>query len=317
MQGQFNEPSLIMTYAPSGWGKTVDTLYSFPDALFIAQPGALKPWLNVVGLPYEPAHAPKCRTIPEATQIIREHTVAKGKTRRFTAIVCDDWSLMCDASFSQVETDFPKGGIQFWGGVRKMLLEFRQGARDAGMHIVINCHERGPHTDDKKGFVRGGPMLPGTMPEDFPKSCDMVLRVMKEDSYPDWHMVYSAHEGSDDYVEKDRHGFVPPTTKLAPMNLGELMRQGFPEGSEFAIRRPRGLEWMEKVVEQVASRLRGTSPGDVKQKEILSAFRPLIESKYTKVMPHIRWIFRDAVARAILRDTHDRDALAAYTTTVA
>jgi len=305
MSDQHNEPALVLTYAPSGWGKTVDNLYSFPDAIFIAAPGALKPWRDVVGLPYEPAHAPKCRTIPEATAFLLSE--AQNKKRRFTAVVCDDWSLMCDASFAVVENQFPKGGIQFWGGVRRMLLDFREAARDAGLHIILNAHERGPHNDDKKGYVRGGPMLPGTMPEDFPKSCDMVLRVKKEPSYPIWPFIYSAREGDDDWVEKDRHGFVPPATKIAPMNLGEVMRRGFGMDGPFGIRRPRGLEWMEKVVEQIATKIAGTTPGTADQNAILLAFKPLIESKYAQHPLHIQWVFRDAIARAALRDAHARD----------
>lgn len=305
----FSEPALVLTYGPSGWGKTCDNIYSFPDALYIAAPGALKTSVSVVGLPYEPAHAPGVKTIMQATELINKEATNNRRTRRWTAIVCDDWSLMCEESFNAIEK-LGKPGLQFWGRVRDALIDFRTAARDAGMHIILNCHERGPHNDEKKGFCRGGPLLPGTMPEDFPKSCDMALRVVKDDTYPIWGMLYSAHEGDDNYVEKDRHRFVPPATKKAPMNLGELLRLGFGTEGPFGIRRARGLEWMEKVVEQIATKLSGTTPGDENQKAILKAFKPLVEAKYTQNPLHVTWVLRDAIARACLRDTHARDRFA-------
>lgn len=305
-QQKFSEPSFVLTYCPSGWGKTVDCLYSFPEALFIAAPGALKPWLNVVGLPFEPANAPGVKTIMQATAIIQR----EAPKRKWNAIVLDDFSLLCEASFNEIEKA-GKPGLQFWGRVRDALLDFRGAARECGMHVILNAHERGPHNDEKKGYVRGGPMLPGTMPEDLPKSCDMVLRVVREPAYPGWPVVYSGKEGDPDYVEKDRHGFIP-STKVAPMNLGELMRRGFGTEGPFGIRRPRGLEWMEKVVTQITAQLGKTVPGSEDQKALLRGFRPLIEAKYTKNPLHVRWVFRDAIARAALNAAHDNDTLSTY-----
>lgn len=311
MQLTFNEPSLVCAYGPSGWGKTTDCLYSFPDALFIAAPGALKPW-HWVGLPYEPACAKGCSDIFKATELIRK----EAKSGRWTAVVCDDWSLLSDVTFSIIEKDFPKGGHPMWGAVRDCILAFRTAARDAGLHIILNAHERGPHMHEKKGFIKGGPMLPGTMPEDFPKSCDMVLRVKKWEGFPVWPMLYSGNEPDETYVEKDRHGFVPPISKVAPMNLGELMRQGFGSaGGKWSIRRPRGLEWMEDVVEKVAATLlknAAAEPGSAEQKAFLAAFEPKIREKHTQDTRLVNWIFRDAIARALLRREHT-NGVSSYT----
>jgi hypothetical protein len=293
----FDEAALICTYGDSGAGKTTDCLYSFPNALFIAQPGALKPWANLIGLPYKPAVAPNVRTVFDATDLI------VNKAKDYAAIVCDDWSLMCDMTFSLIEQRNPKGGERMWGDFRACLLAFRQAGRDANRHIIMNAHLRPAHVHARKGYVRGGPALPGTMSEDFPKACDMVLRVTPGE-YPVWPFLYSANPTSTDYVEKDRHDFVPPGTRIAPMNLGELMRLGFGTEGKFGIRRPQGLEWIEKVVEQIAVRLGATAPGSDESKAILKAFEPLVRQKYTQDPRHINWVFRDAVARACLRTVH-------------
>lgn len=302
---KFNEPALVLTYGRKGVGKTTDCLYAFPDAVFVAAPGALKTAVSIVGLPYAPARASGIKTFMDVTDFIRN----KMKGSRWNVIVIDDFSLQCEESFNVIEKE-GKPGLQFWGRVRDHLLDFRSTAQDSGVHVIINCHIREPHTDEKKGYIRGGPMLPGAMPEDFPKSCHMVLRAVKTDSYPIWPVVYSANELDDSYVEGDRHGFIPSVTKMAPMNLSEILRQGYGAEGKFGIRRPQGLEWMEKVAEQISGKLSGTVPGDENSKAILRAFKPLVEQKYTQNPLHVQWVFRDSLARAALRDAHARDRFA-------
>jgi AAA domain len=307
---RFTEPAFVATYGPSGWGKSTDCLFSFPGALFLSQPGALKPWMETVGLPYPPYVAPGIKTISQATKLIQQ----EAKTRKYSAIVADDWSLISEASYAEAQVAFPKGGLQFWGRVRQDLLDFRQAARDAGLHIVVNCHIRNPHTDEKKGYVLGGPMLPGTMVEDFPKAVDTCLRVIRDDTYPVWPFLYSGDERAESgFVEKDRHGLIPRTTKVAPMNLGEILRPGFGVDGPLGIRRAVGFEWMENVVEQIAAKLGDSLPGDATQKALLAQFVPLIEAKYTKNHLQIGWVFRDAQARAVLQLAKKQDVLAGYT----
>lgn len=298
----YDEPALVCIYGCSGAGKTTDTIQSFPDALFIAAPGALAPW-TWLGMPYKPASA-NAPTIMAATELIQKH--AKGG--KYSAIVCDDFSLLSDATFAVIEKDHSRREARvMWGAVRECLLAFRHAAREAGLHIVLTCHERGPHIHEKKGHVKGGPALPGTMPEDFPKSCDCVYRVQPEPSYPGWPMMYSAKPpDASDYVEKDRYNFVPPALRCGPMNLGELLRRGFGTEGRFGIRRPRGLEWLEEIVAKLAEKLVGdaATPGSDMQKAILRASEDVIRAKRTADTRLIDWIFRDAIARAWLCHAH-------------
>lgn len=312
----YDEPAFVCVYGPSGWGKTSEVIYTFPDALFIAASGALAPW-TWIGVPYKP-YAVRTSTIMDVTELLKKYKegkyVVRSKTRgtlQFSAIVCDDFSLVSDTTFAVIDKKYTASQARpMWGEVREVLIEFRAIAREVGVHVVLTCHERGPHTHEKKGYVRGGPSLPGTMPEDLPKSCDMVLRVQPEPSWPVWGMAYSANEQTEDYVEKDRYRFVPSTLKRAPMNLGELLRRGFGDGSgvcgtsKFPIRRATGLEWMDQVVEKIATRLGTLPPGSDESKAVLAAFAPLVQKKYNADPKLINWCFRDALARAWLRTAH-------------
>ena len=75
MNKPFNgDNAVVAIYGPSGLGKTVDQLYSFPQGLFVAPPGALKPAEKVVG------HLPdrmEAASIMDATRIVQEQ--AKNK----------------------------------------------------------------------------------------------------------------------------------------------------------------------------------------------------------------------------------------------
>lgn len=299
--GGFSEPVFGVFYGPSGWGKTTDMLFSFPQALFIAAKGALKPWVEVVGLPYAPATTSDPKTIQDATNLIQQ--ISKEKKRKYNAIVVDDLSLMADRTWAEAEKKF--SGHPLWGEIRRQLLNFRDAARDAGLHILMTAHERNPHNDDKKGFVRGGPMLPGTMPEDMPKACDTVFRVGKEDAFPMWPFVYHCDETSTQYVQKDRHGLTP---KVAPMNVGEILRVGYGQ-SQWPILRAVGLEWMEESVEKLANAFAGHLPHTPEHAELRRKAMEQLLAKKTKDTRHVYWVIRDATARALLRKTRRDEIL--------
>jgi hypothetical protein len=302
------EPVFAITYGQSGHRKTTDCLFAFPNALFICDKGAISPWREHVGIPFQPAHVTTAKSIRDGTSLILQ----EGKNKKWGAVVVDDFSLRADVTMAEADKLYPKGGLQMWGWVRDELLAFRGAARDMGMHVILNCHTRPAHQHERKGYIKGGPALPGTMPEDMPKSCDLVLRVREEPGYPAWPFLYSADERSGDWVEKDRFGVVPISTKYAPMNLGELLRRRFGVEGPLGIAYPRGLEWMGKVVSQVAKRLAGTTLGSPEQKAIFTAFRPLIEAKYTHDERLIFWIFRDARDRVVLEQEHAKGRLVGF-----
>jgi hypothetical protein len=125
------ESKVVLTYGPSGVGKTVDQGFGFPRALFAAAPGALNSIQHVCG--YMPATAPAV-TIEDATKLIKD---VAGK---YDWLVIDDFSFMAEQTFSRLERKFT--GFKMWGKLRDAALEFRDTARFSKVSVVMNCFSR-------------------------------------------------------------------------------------------------------------------------------------------------------------------------------
>lgn len=291
-------PAVVISYGPSKTGKTTDCLYSFPDAVFIALRAALKPSEDVVGVQIPDNHVLNLSTVTAATAEIRKLTARKGQ--KPSAVVVDDFSLLCESTMSVLERT--KSGYKLWGALRDEVLEFRDACREGGMHVIVNAHENAPRTMNG-AYIRGGPRLPGRLPEDFPASCDLVLRAVPDAMRPGWRMAYRCTETDPTYVTGDRHGVTPD---MAPMNLAEILRV-----AGYQLPRPPGMEWMEEVVVGAASAL-FDRPAPAEENAILIAvtqhvidrLRPSAgydEKARRRALLAARWIIRDARDRAVLR----------------
>jgi hypothetical protein len=274
------EKSVTVIYGPSSLGKTTDVLYSFPNGLFLAPPGALKPAHNVVG--HVPASA-EASTIEDATKRLRE----AAKTGKYDSVIVDDFSLLSEQTVAHLENVKKLSGFKLWGVVRDHVLEFRDTARRCGMHVVLIAHESAPRTVNGT-FVRGGPKLPGRLPEDLPTACDTVLRAAHDTTRKGWHASYRCTVDDPQWVLKDRHGVTPDR---APMNLAEILR-----AAGYEIRRAVGLEWQEPIVEALSNAL----VADPANAATYLAEGQGMAGNHTENPLHIRWVLRDALDRAAL-----------------
>lgn len=274
-------------YGPSGLGKTTDLIYSFPGALFVAPPGALKPAHHVVG--YVPQSV-EASTIMDATSIVAK--LAKSNPEGFNAVVVDDFSLLAESTVAALERKHT--GFKLWGAVRDAVLAFRDTSRHAGLHVVLTAHESAPRTMNGT-FIRGGPRLPGRLPEDLPTACDIVLRAAQDSSRRGWHACYRCTVDDTQWVSKDRHGVTPDR---APMNLGEILRM-----AGYQLPRAPGLEWQEEMVEAISSLLvAGVMPmGTPSEEKAIVAEAIELAREQTHNELHIRWMLRDALDRAALK----------------
>jgi hypothetical protein len=282
------EPVLALSYGPSGIGKTTDTGLSFPNALFIAAPGALQSIRNVAG--YEPLveHAV---TIPDVTKLI--NTIgsykAKGSDTKIDAIVADDFSYLAEQTFAQLEKKF--NGFRLWGELRDAIIDFRNASRFAKVHIIVNCWEQAPKDKPGGARVKGGPMLSGNLPEQVPAMFDMVLRCGLDPMRKPWPGIYQC-VADPNYTMKDRLN-IATLCHPAPMNMAELIR-----AADYPVSRHPDLHWQEEIVEKVAQQM--FAEGAARDKDIANGvYADLIKNGVKPA--HARWTMRDALDRTVIR----------------
>lgn len=292
-----NQPVFACAYGPSKSGKTTDSLYAFGRGLFLAEPAALKPhrW---IGVPSPRSQNPL--TLMQLNSMLAKAEPPKdaGKVTSegvyFPSIVVDDLSLLIEATLGELEKKLT--GFKLWGALRDEILEFRDGSRRKGLHLWCNAHESGG--GEKNGrTLRIGPKMPGSLPEDFPAQCDLVVRCAPGTSERlGWNWVFRVNvPGS---ITGDRDGVAYDG---CPMNSAELLR-----ANGFAVPRPDGLEWLSGPVAKLAdgfhAKLVGAENLDPVKELALKAL-PALETKYRQGMEIRRW---NSMRDWILRDAYDR-----------
>ncbi len=276
------DPALICTYGPSGAGKTTDLGYSFPNGIFLAARGALQPVRAICG--YEPQTI-EAQIIDDATKFLEK--LAKTKNHGYDAVLVDDFSFLAEQQFAVYDKKF--SGFTLWGKLRESAIAFRNAARYANVHVVLNCWEQPPKMKQDGTRLRGGPMLSGKLPEQIPAMCDVVLRCGHEPMRKPWAGVYRCHY-SPDWVMKDRFD-VASRLDPAPMNLAEMLR-----AAGYDVARHKDLDWQEAVVETVAGSLTNGAPlADT----VNSSYRELVAAGASRAAA--RWTMRDALDRAVIR----------------
>lgn len=273
------DPAVVCTYAPSGTGKTTDCGYSFPNALFLAAAGALESIRSTCG--YEPAEK-RAESIEDATKLIIE----VSKTGKFDAVVVDDFSYLAEQTVSKLEKKFT--GFKMWGELRDVILGFRDEARRAKMHVIMNCWQQGPKSKPDGTMVRGGPKLPSDLPESVPALCDLVLRGAYEAARQPWPAVYDCWLDPG-WTMKDRYTVLG---RKSPMNLGEILRLA---GHE--VKRHPSMPWQEEWVSRISTAaLEGQPADDVALTN--QAYSMLRNDGATH--EQATWTVRDGIDRATL-----------------
>lgn len=290
-----SSPPFVVIYGESGVGKTTEAIAAFPNGLFLAQPGALKPAWHVLGIPLHPVSNGETRgryihvRYLESVQKVLDHLARVDVEVRPSAVVLDDISLLAANTLRRMKPRYPEKGrgvFRLWADFRAIVETCADHARHLGIALVANAHVRPPSTDDKGVYYKGGPMFPSkTLTKDIPHVADTVLRAALDAGRTPWPAVYVA-EPSAEWFQKERHGFAG----LLPANLGELLR-----AAGYNLPRPKGMEWQESVAEAVAEAvLNGKAASDV----CTRAVEKLRASGYDP--RHVYWAVRDGRDRAEL-----------------
>lgn len=285
-----SDPAVVLVYGLSGLGKTTDTGYSFPNALFVASPGALESIRTTCG--FKPQNVKQFKSLMEATAYIKSNN-GKHKT-----VVFDDFSYLAQMTM-QVISGGKDMSQQTWGKLKNAVLEFRNASREAGCHVILNAWEKTPKKTPEGYTVRGGPDLSGRLPEELPALCDLVVRaVYKSDAKP-WPAIYRC-EPSSDYVMKCRFS-IANVASPCPMNLGEILRAtGYRDNHKFAIERlPKVGEWQEAMVDEISDILYATPAKD--RLPLTNHYYDALVTEQEIPASLARWTIRDAFDRTLIR----------------
>ena len=272
--------AFIVVYGPSKAGKTTACGAAAAAGLFIAQAGALTPVRRFLGV--EKLNERRAKTVKEAIEILEK----EGPKH---PIVCiDDFSLLVEQTVQDLESKYSYGDM--WKQLRSQVLGIRNAARELtenGIHVIFNAHEQPQRTSSGK-YIRGGPALPGQLPEQFSAFADVVVRAVYDETAAPWR--YVLHTGPDgQWISGDRLSVFPDES---PMNLAEGLRE-----AGFACPRPKGLQWQEKVAEAGAEAILAAG-----LEEGRTPLRGIAEKiNGSKPKAHVRWALQDALHRAILR----------------
>tara|TARA_R110002012_G_scaffold9854_7_gene45845 strand:+ start:12845 stop:13801 length:957 start_codon:yes stop_codon:yes gene_type:complete len=285
----------ICLYGPSKAGKTVASAAAGSCGLFIGDPSGLLSAQRFLGI--ENMNVARAMTVPEATKII-ENAVANPK-KSPPSIVIDDFSLMVETTINAYEST--KGRAGMWSALTRDVLACRDAARAAtagGIIVIFNCHEQPPRQSSGK-FVRGGPSLPGQLPEKFSGMVDVIGRAMYEPTAAPW-KYQLCFRPQPDYMSGDRLSVFPG---MAPMNIAEGLR-----AAGYLIPYPKGLEWIGDVAQKVSDKI--LEEGIEEWPKVLQKVSTQLKDK--KRLEHLRWALQDGLHRAILQHYAEVEALRAF-----
>jgi len=278
------DPSFTILYGDLKSGKTTAALAAFPNAVFVAAPGALSPAEYVWGFPQPTAY--------DLATFRDLHAFATTLTPAHGALVIDDATLLADRTVNVYKSK-GLGGYDLWGAVLTSAERLGDECRRKGIHVVMTCH---PIVAEIKNGVRllGGPNFPGQTRGKLPALADLLLRVepAPEDAIG-WPMVIRSALHPD-WLQGSRYNTPDP----APMNLREILNH-----AGFKLPRIRGLEWQDKVADQVAQKVLEIGFGEGTTDKIRAALakaRDTVLAKITKDPRHAMWAIKDGYDRAVL-----------------
>lgn len=281
MSRQRTETFVALIYGPSGLGKTTDCGFSFPNAYFLAAPGALKSIESNCG--FVPASS-YIRTLPDAIKVME----VLGKEKKYDTIVIDDFSFMAEQTLNWLESTKKMSGFKLWGELKDIVLDLRDKSRFCGMNVVMNAWEQAPKVTPEGSRLRGGPLLPGKLPESVPALCDVVLRATPEPKRKPHPVVYRCNPDMS-WSMKDRNS-IANRVDPCPMNLREILIAG---GEQVGTHR---FPEHDNLVEKFSKLFTGKQDED---KDKANQTYQILKKEMTVIQA--RWTIRDALDRALIR----------------
>lgn len=279
-------PPVVGVAGNPGLGKTVDCVYSFPMALFIAAPGAVKSGVTTTGW------APRVEYADDLDGIAKtvEKHIASTDPKKRREVVIDDFGAAVASTELAMSTQVRDGRAmykQLYVKVRRLLEQFR----DWNVLVALSTHRKEPKpaSPDGPGHA-GGPGLPGALMTQVPAITDLWANMHVDPARRPHPVSYAAGmcpQGGQG--TRDRHNVCG---ERSPANLGELLRCAgwYPQ-------RPPGMEWYDEAIERLAGVVLSN------QSTLQDAAKYAVEQLRGRgAQPwQIRWFIRDLVDRVEIR----------------
>lgn len=241
---------------------------------------------------------------------------------KFGVALVDDFTHMCKNTVAFIHNQIelpptqrldrfrhlnPRNKFAHGDAFNREITNFVQAMNEAKCDVLVSMHEQ----DEKEkvqtkgqgdaavskvlGVISGTVAMPGWQwPESFPGHFSFVAHIVHDTSFLGWPWVY-ATRATPEWIAGDRFDVTPPR---CPQNLGEVWR-----AAGRRVPRPKGLEWMESVVEATANRLvEKHGVEDFKLEEFYLSVIDKIKTKFPNSnAKHRRWAMQDAMDRAFLK----------------
>lgn len=265
--GPWDGPPAVIEYGPSGLGKSsrLGWLLGSQGVVF-ALPGATKPFRSTCGFE------------PNVIEVNDLAGVIQGMQALFAAlpvekrpnIGIDDLTELAKATAEALKPKYAPNGVfsgdatfRYWDDVKAHINAVKSLARHAGVLVAANAHLIDAEVKNGKQ-MKGGPDMPARKVVDaIPHMFDVCVRIEADVNRLLFKAVYKCDNGHPVFHEKDRHNVLRATS---PANMAEALRRaGYP------IARPRGLEWQESWVEQIAAELAASDGKPDTQKKLFKA----------------------------------------------
>lgn len=290
----------VCVYGPTGLGKSSDQVAAFPNALFIGQPRALMSARMLWGFEIPLEHMVCVKNLHEASEKAVE-AIKKGLD-----VVLDDMSPL--AEYAEKDYAQKMKGYDIYKAVTRDIMDVRAAMEFGRTMFSCSAHVGQPRTNNLNGRpIRGGPRLPGGAQEAITTAFDVIVQIeadpMRKVGYPASYVCRPTVDAS--YSFKDRHA-IADTLQTLPPNLRELLT-----AAGYTLQRPKGLEWMNDAVSNLAGSLldligsgkldqRALYDDREKLGPIAAAVRAKVHEKYSQNPLHQNWVLRDGVDRALI-----------------
>lgn len=297
----------VCVYGPTGLGKSSDQVAAFPNAFFIGQQRALMSSRMLWGFEIPLERIVTVQNLREASAKAVE-AIKKGLD-----VVLDDMSPLAEYSehdYATGENGAPKlKGYDIYKAVIRDVMEIRHAMEFGHTMFACSAHLGQPRVNSlNQRPIRGGPRLPGQAQDSITTAFDTIVQIeadpMRQVGYQASFICRPTVDAS--FAFKDRHN-IADTLQQMPPNTRELLT-----AAGYKLQRPKGLEWMDTAVANIAQSLidnvtKGAIPREAlyNDKPKLAPFavlyRKALEEKYksTNVL-HQNWVLRDAVDRALI-----------------